>query len=252
MNTASFCLIAFIICGLLSFIMSKIILHSWGSVFVISGVVLAIPFVVFIPCIERYLDVITLPSVWLKISLVLFLILPIAWRIFYNWLYSSVYSLFIHTKIREEYQTYLQTKTYLKSNQSDMIDKRYNGVLVDFFNKKGDQDTDNVCAEQYVNLITDQCNKIPSIKELLKHRNDKLEDIVPIGVDNQNGEKEMVQPLGNQPPVPAEVFEELFLAYEKCKSKKTLQVFCKEKNINAEQFQKYRRMRLKREVANYR
>lgn len=242
-NTASFCLLAFVVLGLLSFLLSKWLLRSWGSAFVIPAVVMVLPFLAFAPFISRYLSVVAAPIVWLKISVVFFLLLPIAWRIFYNWLYSSVYSVFIHTKIKEEYNTYLETKKYLKNKQSEMIVDRYKSVLTEFFNKEGIQDTGNKCAEIYVDLITEQCDKIPGVIELWKHRNDKFDDDVN-NLDNDE-EKETVQPLGNQTPVSKEVYERLFVIFEKLKGTKKLQAFCEENKVNYEQFREYRKKRLK-------
>lgn len=243
-NTVSFCLQTFIVLGILSFLLSSLLLRSWWSMFVTSAVVLVLPFAVFLPFIARYLNAFSIPIVWLKITMIVFLLLPIAWRVFYNWLFSSVYSKYIHAQIKCEYKTYVQTKTYLKNNQSDKIDKRYNGVLADFFNKKGNQDTDNVCAEQYVNLITEQCNKIPSIFELLKHRNDKIDEETN-NIENEEI-KESVQPINIQTIDNQQEFENFFIQFEQLKGSMKLQDFCKEKKIDLEIFRSYRKERLKK------
>ena len=240
MIIASWVLLCFLVLGLISFLFSNIILTNWGAVFITAGLVLLLQLLIFINPITHLLYGVTIPSVWLKIVLVLFLLIPIIWRVFYNWLYSRIYYKYNHTVIKQEYLVYVQTKKYLKDKQSQKIDDRYKDVLSDFYNNEGSQDTVNKCAEIYVDLVTKKCNEIPGVFALLKYRNTKVEE------DNIEGNeeiKEMVSPLSNKSTELNQIkqsFEELYIQYEQLKGSKRLQDFCKEKNVDVDAFRKYR------------
>ena len=240
-NIASLSLFVFIVFGFISFFLSRIILKNWGCVFIYSALVLLLPFLVFIPKVALVLTVINIPVVGLKIILIVFLLLPIVWRIFYNWLYSSVYSKYNYSMIKNEFHTYVQTKQYLKNKQSEKLDDRYKSVLSDFYNNEGRQDTANRCAEIYVDLITKHCEEIPGIIELLKHRNDKidLEDV------NDLENEVVIKTTQSTTKNSVGSLENYYNEYENLNGTKKIVDFCKEKKIDCDEFKEYRKNRMK-------
>jgi len=236
-KTASSCLLVFLFFGVISFLTSSFCLKRWRGVFITSAIVLLLPFVMFVPWIKMPF---TLGVIWIKIILVAFLLVPIFWRIFYNWLYSKVYSKFIYAKLSEEYKTYVETKELLKAKQLKNIDQRYNQVLKDYFQDSKNFDSDNSCAEVYVDIIAERCNAIPGIVELFKNRNIKVE--VDETTESEEGKtEETVKPLSPK----NDIFAEMCAKYKQSTTGTSLKTFCNKNNLDFEQFKDYRKQWLK-------
>ena len=234
----------FSIMGFLSFLMSRVLLQKWKYVFMISLVVILLPCIAFIPNISTFFSGITIE--WLKVGIITFLLLPIIWRVFYNWLYSNVYSRFIHAKIKNEYQTFEKTRQSIKNRTTDNIDERYSLVFKEYFNNSGELDTDNSCAEKYVDIIIKHLNTIPGIFELLRYiRNESKEK--EDNNDKDIKEKEVVQRLCDQ----NKRYEEMSVKYQGLNPKKpSLEVFCKENGVNYVEFKEYWRKYLNKKKHN--
>lgn len=230
----------FSILGFLTFLFSKQILKKWWRVFVTSAVVIGVSFVAFVSNVTVIIGVIDV--LWIKIGVAVFLLLPLAWRLFYNWLYSTVYYNYIHSKVKEEFLTYVHAKNVMKNKDSAEVDERYRPIFQSLYNSNSNElDSENSCVEKYVEIVEGHLKEVPSIFKLLKHSL-KIEKVKDEGNGVEYSEEETVQPLGPQ----NDNLDIMVKKYNSIKPSMPIDAFCKKNGIDVSKFKKRRNELCKR------
>ena len=77
---------------------------------------------------------------WLKIYLVVFLLSPIIYQLYINWLYSRAYVQHLISTLNDEYERYLKTSKAINDRDKTLVDGCYNKVFSDSYFDNSGQD----------------------------------------------------------------------------------------------------------------
>jgi len=250
-NDASRCMEWFpLLCGTewvtLSVILSAYFLVRWRWV----GGNIAIAIAIFL--LMKFVGVVTTENnssfswvCYLKVYLVVFLIAPIVYQVYINWLYSQAYVQHLVSELNSEYEKYLKTNKGIRNKDKSLADECYLKVFADsYFDNNGQDVVITNFNQAVLKRLINAC-KPPKAYVLvkkwfaIKECEDYEEKIKKMETDYQLPKTDEVIPQ-ERDTLNLELFEAFLKEYESKKGV-PLAKFCKEKNIDLETFRGYRK-----------
>lgn len=187
----------------------------------------------------------------LKIYLVIFLLAPIVYQLYINWLYSQAYVQHLISTLNDEYERYLKTNKAIIDNDKNLVDECYTKVFSDsYFDNKGQDVVVTKFNQAVLDRLISACRppvpivlisrwiKIKYNKdniEIIRNMESKYQFVNVEGIP-QNGQTEGHE---DNPQ-----YEKYVQDFDKLNSV-SLAKFCKEKGLNLESFREYRKKKLK-------
>lgn len=170
------------------------------------------------------------------------LVIPIALRLYNNWLNSFVYVRFINSRLEDENQAYQITKEAIKTKDQSKCDPRYDDVYKSvYFSGKGANDSmETGLVDKLVDHLEIICRP-QNIWGLIKFRLSKEfnDSIEPQAKQSVNASYALPVSETDENIDYTQCLEE----YTKLSGKK-IKDFCKEKGINEDAFRKFRKSHL--------
>lgn len=176
-----------------------------------------------------------------RIVLVIFLLIPIIYQLFINWLHSSIYNRHLNAIFSKEYDDYAKAKSGLANHNVALVSRDYREAIGSSLIRKDEQDSVNVLADvlkSRLSGITTPSHHIliiSWIKYLIANkRNNKIEDNNPNETPTQPISV-VVNAAENATPKPNLDFTaefERFHNQKKSNRKLNIKTFCKNEKIN--------------------
>ena len=172
-----------------------------------------------------------------KVILVLFLIWPIIYQLFINWLHSNVYLSYLDDTVKREFTRYQKSKQGIHENNRDMVAPEYFEAYGTAHINNDGQDSENTLTEVLRTRLTERTNpsycilikweiyKILHKLKRSKHLSDTPQNIVRQSISDYVG-------AGATACLDFSKEYEKFNKMKKAGSTKKLKDFCKAENIN--------------------
>ena len=190
---------------------------------------------------------------WLKVYLIVFLLSPILYQLYINWLYSQAYVQHLISTLNAEYEKYLKTSKAINDKDKNFADECYMKVFSDSYFDNNGQDVVITNFNQAVleRLITACRPPVPYvlIRKWISIKYDKnnVEAIKKIESQYLFIEEEGIpqQCSTNTRMEENSRYDQLIIEYN-AMAGVPLKKFCKEKGIDLDSFKKYRKTKLNR------
>ena len=188
---------------------------------------------------------------WIKIFLVVFLLLPIIYQLYINWLYSQAYVQHLISTLNDEYERYLKTNRAIIDKNKNLVDESYTKVFSDsYFDNSGQDVVITNFNQAVIDRLIIACRPpVPLIliKKWISIKIDKnnVEQIHKIESKYQFSDAEVIpQKSQEMNLVENPQYDRLIEEYNKQPSV-PLAKFCKEKGVDLAHFKEYRKLKLK-------
>lgn len=188
---------------------------------------------------------------WLKIYLVIFLLAPITYQVYINWIYSQAYVQHLITTLNKEYKRYLKTNKAISDRDKNLVDECYIKVFSDSYFENCGQDVvvtkfNQAVLERLITACQPPKPHVLIVKWIrIKLDKDNVEEIERIENECQFTDVEGI-PQSNESVNKTDnpFFDLLIVEYSKLLGV-SIAKFCKEKGVEAELFRTYRKQKLK-------
>lgn len=189
---------------------------------------------------------------WLNVYIVVFLLSPIVYQLYINWLYSQAYVQHLISTLNVEYERYLKTKKAIIDRDKNLADECYAKVFSDSYFDNNGQDVVITKFNQAVleKLITACRPPVPwvLIKKWISIKYDKnnVEVIRRMESQYQFSDEEVIPNNSQETNLDVNPqYDQLIKEYEKLKGV-SLAKFCKDKGVETNTFKEYRKKNMKR------
>lgn len=176
-----------------------------------------------------------------KLCLVFLLLIPVAYQIYINWLYSSVYMFHLKLSLNKEYELYKQAREALDQKDENIVPEEYKSVFLSlFFNEDKKTDMQVTKIVNYLfSRLEDTC-KPTSSWNLLKVYFKRKKIISNIDVHNTE------LPDENLPVINSiQSIDEAYNEYMSLSPRPRIETFCKNHNIPEDSFREHHKRFLK-------
>ena len=186
----------------------------------------------------------------LKLFIIILIVTPVLFRLYVNWLNSTVYINYLVSGLQREYDAFVKTKDAIDKKDKSSADNSYDSIFKDaFFSDSPEKDqVYTALVKRLVDRLIDVCKPVSNI-QLLKHRFSKsYKETIP---NERDVVKTYALPSADDVrdmQLDNTIFNSLCLEYSKHHNV-SLEKFCKDKGIEKNYFQEYRKKWLKSNLA---
>lgn len=187
----------------------------------------------------------------IKIFLVVFLLLPIVYQLYINWLYSQAYVQHLISTLNDEYERYLKTSKAITDKNKDLVDECYIKVFSDsYFDNSGQDVVITNFNQAVINRLIMACRPpVPMvlIKKWISIKIDKnnIEQIRKIESKYQFSDAEVIPQKGQEKDLVENPLYDRLIEEYSTRPGVPLVKFCKEKGVDHALFKEYRKLKLK-------